>query len=250
MSFEQSLSPYGRKLLSVGLAVVLGATVTGYFAGTRAAPRSTPMAAPPSPTTTATHAAALPPTTYLARRARRHGPSSEVTSPLDRFRAGVPAYGDPVRTSPTLHAQAVAARAERRAFDGAPPVVPHPIDEQSAHACAACHQDPLRIEGRRVPVMSHPFLDNCTACHVTAAPRAFGEPPALDSDFTGRGSPGLGDRAFAEAPPTIPHGIHMRETCAACHGLGGPAGLRTTHPERLECRQCHAASTTDLPWQR
>jgi hypothetical protein len=32
----------------------------------------------------------------------------------------------------------------------------------------------------------------------------------------------------------------MRENCAACHT--GPAAreeIRTTHPERIRCRQCH-----------
>ena len=53
------------------------------------------------------------------------------------------------------------------------------------------------------------------------------------------------DRGRAPVPPparrrTIPHPLQLRENCLACHG--GPAAraeLRTTHPERVRCRQCH-----------
>ena len=128
-------------------------------------------------------------------------------------------------------------------------MVPHPIDEQSAHSCINCHEQGLRVEGRRAPVMSHRFLENCTACHVTVAPRPFGEERSLENSFAGLQSPGPGERAWEDAPPTIPHTTYMRDNCAACHGLGGPAGLRTTHPERLSCIQCHAPATTELPWQ-
>jgi cytochrome c-type protein NapB len=43
------------------------------------------------------------------------------------------------------------------------------------------------------------------------------------------------------SPPPIPHALQMRENCRACHaGPGAVAELRTTHPERVTCRQCHA----------
>jgi cytochrome c-type protein NapB len=180
---------------------------------------------------------------------RRHGPSSRVTSDLDDLRKGGPKYGDPVDQSPELHQQAILARAEARAFDGAPPLVPHPIDEQSAHSCISCHEQGLMVKDRRAPLMSHRFLDNCTACHVTVAPRAFGKAPELDNDFVGIESPGPGTRASEGAPPIIPHTTHMREKCAACHGLGGPEGIRTSHPELHSCTQCHAPATTELPWR-
>jgi hypothetical protein len=33
----------------------------------------------------------------------------------------------------------------------------------------------------------------------------------------------------------------MRENCRACHaGPGAVDVLRTTHPQRVSCRQCHA----------
>jgi cytochrome c-type protein NapB len=54
-----------------------------------------------------------------------------------------------------------------------------------------------------------------------------------------------GGRLYATAPPVIPHALFLREDCLACHG--GPAAreaIRTTHPERTRCRQCHAVETT------
>lgn len=247
MTFQESLSPSARRLFGVALAIVLGAAVTGFFAGTRQNP-STSMAAPPSPQV-AFSGEVLPGETYLERRARRHGPSSKVTSSLDQLRGGGPKIGDPVTVSREGQEQAVAKRAETRGYDGAPPVVPHPIDEQSAHSCITCHQQGLWVEGRRAPVMSHPFLDNCTACHVPSAPRHFGDERPLDNFFVGLASTGPGERAWKDAPPTVPHSVYMRETCVACHGLNGVPGLRTSHPELTSCSQCHAPATTELPWR-
>ena len=54
-----------------------------------------------------------------------------------------------------------------------------------------------------------------------------------------------GDRATAGAPPRIPHRLLMRENCVACHD--GPAAreeIRTDHPERDRCRQCHVPVET------
>ncbi len=248
MTFEQSLSTQHRRLFGVGLAMVLGVAVTGYFAGTRQNSWS-PMAAPEGQPRAAA-GEVLPGETYLERRARRHGPSSKVTSVLDRFRRAGPKIGDPVEVSREGQEQAVAKRGEARGFDGAPPVVPHPIDEQSAHSCITCHREGLWIEGRRAPVMSHRFLDNCTACHVPSAPRHFGQERPMENFFVGLASTGPGERAWEDAPPTIPHSVYMRETCAGCHGLNGMPGLRTSHPELGSCIQCHAPAQSELPWQR
>ena len=98
MTFEESLSSSGRRLFGVGLAVVLGAAVTGFFAGTRQ--NHPPPVAVPHGSRAAASGEVLPGETYLERRARRHGPSSKVTSSLDRFRSGGPKIGDPVTITP------------------------------------------------------------------------------------------------------------------------------------------------------
>ena len=72
--------------------------------------------------------------------------------------------------------------------------------------------------------------DAVRAVVLTGAGRAF----CAGQDLS------AGDRASGGAPPRIPHRILMRENCGSCHD--GPAAreeIRTSHPERTRCRQCH-----------
>lgn len=137
-------------------------------------------------------------------------------------------------------------RASRRAFNGAPPVISHPVENTTDAACYACHGSGVEIAGLRASVMSHPFLGNCLQCHAPMAPAPFRDIDAsVDSHFVGLPAPRAGQRAYEGAPPTIPHSQWMRENCHACHG--GPhgwAGMETTHPWRTNCTQCHAPSAT------
>ncbi|MBA4150237.1 MAG: diheme cytochrome c precursor [Verrucomicrobia bacterium] len=142
---------------------------------------------------------------------------------------------------------AIRERATRRAYDGAPPVVPHPVDQISPANCMACHGEGAQIKGRIASKMSHPFMQNCTQCHVPVTGPEIklrgqaGEALALN-DFIGFMSPGKGTRAYEGAPPTIPHPTSMRSDCMSCHGPNGVAGLKTSHPYRQSCTQCHAPS--------
>ncbi|QDT67482.1 Nitrate reductase cytochrome c-type subunit (NapB) [Planctomycetes bacterium MalM25] len=135
-------------------------------------------------------------------------------------------------------------RASRRAFNGAPPVVPHPIENTNDAACYACHANGMKMAGLKASVMSHPFLANCTQCHAPMAPKPFQEADAtVETHFVGLPAPKRGERAYPGAPPTIPHSQWMRQQCNACHGgPNGWAGLESTHPWRTNCTQCHAPS--------
>lgn len=139
-----------------------------------------------------------------------------------------------------------ALRASRRAFNGAPPFVPHPVENTNDAACFACHSSGVTIAGLKASVMSHQFLGNCLQCHAPMAPAPFQNVDAsVDTSFVGLPAPPQGERAFKGAPPTIPHSRWMRENCSACHG--GPhgwAGMESTHPWRTNCTQCHAPSAT------
>jgi cytochrome c-type protein NapB len=58
-----------------------------------------------------------------------------------------------------------------------------------------------------------------------------------------------GSRAHPGAPPVIPHKVFMRENCLSCHsGPGGREEIRTTHPERTRCMQCHVGSVVQADW--
>jgi nitrate reductase (cytochrome), electron transfer subunit len=52
--------------------------------------------------------------------------------------------------------------------------------------------------------------------------------------------------ALPGGPPTVPHRLQLRENCLACHmGAGAVEEIRTTHPERANCRQCHVPAPVD-----
>lgn len=140
-------------------------------------------------------------------------------------------------------------RLGRRQYDGAPPVAPHPTDQLSSAACLECHGSPTVVAGRAVPQISHPRYTNCIQCHVSSVGPASwwqARSTALSEGNRFAGSPpsGPGPRAYLGAPPTIPHTTWMRDNCMSCHGPGGTAALRTSHPNRQSCVQCHAPNAT------
>jgi nitrate reductase (cytochrome), electron transfer subunit len=134
-------------------------------------------------------------------------------------------------------------RASRRAYDGAPPTIPHAIDQAGTPPCLTCHEHGVAIGALRSPKMSHARHDGCVQCHVVEqAPMPGPVPPPPETTFVGLRRAGVGDRAWPGAPPTIPHPTAMRDRCDSCHGPHGLVGIKTTHPWRSSCTQCHAPS--------
>jgi cytochrome c-type protein NapB len=143
---------------------------------------------------------------------------------------------------PAAVARSTGERATTRAYDGAPPPIPH---DPSLGACLTCHDDDgTEIAGVGVaPASPHGAapaagaMQRCRQCHVPVATNAM----FVASRFAGvRQGPWKGARATPGAPPTIPHALQLRENCLTCHaGPGARAEIRTTHPERARCRQCH-----------
>ncbi|HVS18734.1 MAG TPA: hypothetical protein VMT18_09055 [Planctomycetota bacterium] len=140
------------------------------------------------------------------------------------------------------------ARAARRAYDGAPPVIPH---APFGAACTACHgAQGMEVEGLGfAPPSPHAatagmgHAARCQQCHVFQR---------TDEVFVASGFRGLaqdlrtGRRLHPLAPPVMPHPVFMRENCSACHD--GPAAreeIRTSHPERARCNQCHVEQVTN-----
>ena len=148
-----------------------------------------------------------------------------------------------VEITPGQKKFALALREQNRAFNGAPPSVPHPIDQMSTQACMACHGQGIKTESLRVSKMSHHFLENCTQCHVENDPRHMPASLFRENSFVGLPAPTGGPRAFEGAPPMIPHSTWMRVDCMSCHGFAGVHGIRSTHPWRKNCQQCHAPSS-------
>ncbi len=138
-------------------------------------------------------------------------------------------------------------RAARRAYDGAPPTIPH---QPFGARCDACHNE----RGQSVPGVGFApasphegtaktgATTRCRQCHVLVTDDGL----FVASEFVGLGQDlRAGARATPGAPPTIPHRILMRENCVACHaGPGAREEIRTSHPERWRCRQCHVPVST------
>jgi cytochrome c-type protein NapB len=149
----------------------------------------------------------------------------------------------------------LAQRAARRAFDGAPPVVPHPVRPGGAPECIACHVGGFALGERRANLIPHATFASCTQCHVSSAPSLAvtalsaasvdtapeSVPAEVPSLWKGLASPIAGATVWQGAPPTVPHSTWMRERCDACHGPEGRTALQTPHPDRRSCLQCHPA---------
>ncbi len=148
------------------------------------------------------------------------------------------------RESMALRERALEDRTLLRAFAGAPPVIPHPTSESGASACLACHGDGAQLGSLVAPRIPHAPYASCTQCHVTGVGPFGAEDPRRAATYASRfeplDAPRAGTRAWPGAPPTIPHATLLRSECLACHGPGGRAGLRSSHPERASCLQCHA----------
>lgn len=141
--------------------------------------------------------------------------------------------------------EVIRRRMNRRAYDGAPPVVPHAIDQRSSASCLTCHNQERLIRESITVKMSHPYLTHCIQCHVESSAQSFRWDTSLHgisikNTFSGKGTSGRGGRAHPLAPPTIPHDRFMRTDCLSCHGVNGSYALKSPHPDRQSCTQCHA----------
>lgn len=149
--------------------------------------------------------------------------------------------------SPADLARLRATRTTRRQYDGAPPVAPHPLDQLTPVACLECHGKPTKIGNTQVSQISHPIYTNCIQCHVSSAgPSSTWKERNValseGNSFSGKEQSGQGTRAYVGAPPAMPHTTWMRDDCMSCHGPGGTVALRTSHPNRQSCTQCHAVN--------
>lgn len=140
------------------------------------------------------------------------------------------------------HQRSMKTYYNNRAFYGAPPSIPHTVESErnmGENSCLKCHENGgfSAKFNAYAPVTPHPEKINCRQCHV---------PEKTTSLFKGtnfkKGTiPLVGaNNALDGSPPVIPHQLQLRENCLACHaGPAAPKEIRVTHPERINCRQCH-----------
>ena len=193
---------------------------------------------------------------YAELRNSPRGEGSGFDADLQAWFSALPKRSDAVDLTGSKAAD-LAIRATRRAYDGAPPVIPHPVRQGTAAECRACHEDGLRIADRQAPAYPHQRYDSCTQCHAMAEPNTpwgttseglVEDPRAVPNTFVGLDAPEEGPRWTGIAPPQIPHKTFMHERCDACHGVSGRNAMRSTHPDRQNCEQCHA-SQAELEWR-
>lgn len=236
---------FNRRLLWIGLVTAgCGAAIaTSLDSGQPSTP----------PTATPTTVAGVP-----VPAARQQGPQQLVPASVLNERASeslawrlnnpAPIVISESRANPAAVADKFAARvraneqrAALRAYEGAPPVIPHPIADLNIQTCRACHAEGLRAGDKVAKMVSHTFLTNCTQCHVESAGPLLGSEPAPPNSFAGLRPSGYGGtRAWAGAPPVMPHTTFMRTNCVSCHGEHGYDGWRPDHLSRTNCVQCHA----------
>lgn len=136
---------------------------------------------------------------------------------------------------------------ERRAYAGAPPMIPHRLMNPQAWggaSCLGCHRDGGYASEFKAmtPVTPHPELAACVQCHL---PQQEAAGLFRGTTFTRLEGPEVNGSALPGSPPPIPHDLQMRSNCLACHaGPAAVAELRIDHPERVNCRQCHAWNFT------
>jgi cytochrome c-type protein NapB len=149
-----------------------------------------------------------------------------------------------------------------RAYPSAPPRIPHGLtpDETRTGGCKTCHERGGYSQrfGAYVPVTPHPEMGMCLQCHVGDAQLMANPLPATDPNARCRQCHAPGVRRWRDssldwtplpwpelpaktgAPPPIPHSLQLRGNCLACHSApSAVAEIRTPHPERSNCRQCH-----------
>ncbi len=159
-----------------------------------------------------------------------------VKVPATYMTAGVP-VGANTRTLKKYYS--------RRAYSGAPPRIPHAIREVSGKMenCLSCHKSGGYVPSYKAyaPVTPHPQYTNCVQCHVPTKTKTRFKA----SLWVSAKPPGLGRSALPGGPPPVPHSLQYRSNCAACHsGPGAVREIRTPHPQRVNCLQCHVPSRT------
>lgn len=189
-----------------------------------------------------------------------------------RTRAGITAIAFAARREREAHPRTLKTFRYLRAYPGAPPPIPHELtaDEFRTGTCTPCHERGgySKRFAAYVPVTPHPRSAPCLQCHVggdslMAVSLVGADPNQRCRPCHGAGGrpqtdvqamlerrieawPQLTPKSPGRAPPPIPHDLQSRGNCLACHtGPAAVAEIRTTHPERADCRQCHVSPDPD-----
>ena len=197
------------------------------------------------------------------------GADDPIANEAQVFRTSAAVLAIPPAPGPprAAHPRTLATYRALRSYPGAPPRVPHGLtpNEFRTGGCTTCHERGGFSQrfGAYVPVTPHPEMGQCLQCHVGNGQLMAIALPSTDSSARCRQCHALGGSRWTDAtlnwapmawpqvaatgrqgePPVIPHALDTRANCLACHAPpSAVAEIRTTHPERAACRQCHLAA--------
>ncbi|MEX1186845.1 MAG: hypothetical protein WEA80_09675 [Gemmatimonadaceae bacterium] len=184
-----------------------------------------------------------------------------------RTHAGVLAIDPGAEPRRSAHPRTLATWRNLRAYPGAPPRIPHGLtpDEFQNGGCNTCHERGGFSQrfGAYVPITPHPEMGACLQCHVGDGELMAIALPSTDPsarcrqchtpeagrwtestvDWRPLAWPGVAQRTAGSGPAPIPHTLVFRGNCLSCHAApAAVAEIRTTHPERADCKQCHLPS--------
>jgi len=233
--------PTGR-LAYLFFTFVIAVAFVGLFIGMRHAVSPAPAPTHDGPTADADAGDTLPATPYWQIHRGNLGPNAKWYASLDVAGLTPDEIIAVTPGSDADKAHALLMRSSRRAYNGAPPTIPHAIDPMDTTSCVVCHGQGMRIGDVVARPMPHELYASCTQCHVPQQELVADEIHWLINSFEGLAAPEAGSRAYTGAPPIIPHTTQLRTNCMSCHGPLGLSGMRSSHPWRTSCTQCHAPS--------
>ncbi|MEI6865398.1 cytochrome C [Flavicella sp.] len=147
------------------------------------------------------------------------------------------------------HQRSLKTYYNNRAYHGAPPSIPHPVEDEKSlggNDCLKCHGNGGFVKkwNSYAPVTPHSDYENCRQCHVSVKTNNLFTATNIEKISV----PKVGvNSALLGSPPVIPHQIQLRENCLACHaGPSAPKEIRVSHPERVNCRQCHVLKNKEV----
>ena len=123
------------------------------------------------------------------------GPTRHWVQSLQRLIRPLDDTAGPIEASKDSFVQ----RSLRRAYAGAPPVIPHAVNQLGFDSCISCHGESVSIGGKEARPLPHPYLENCLQCHGTRAPDLLGAIAEPANTFVGSVSPSRNDGP----PPTL-----------------------------------------------
>ncbi len=241
---------FGEQRFVILLAfVIMWVAITGYYIGIKAPMHPAGVSEKDAvvdvliemPSTGS--AVVIPATSYEDMAESSASPNQSWTTRLAMLKQEPYDLYAEIRIDDAAKQSSLEQRETLRAFNGAPPMVPHAIDQMTSRGCLACHGEGIKTKSLRAAKMPHPYYANCTQCHVEHTSSHLPSVVFRANEFTGLAAPQSGDRAFANAPPVMPHATMLRNDCLSCHGRTASAGMATTHPWRQNCLQCHGSSS-------